>query len=71
MILRIIKQILGVLVTGYILFYYSELVFWARVKPTDSLPEWTSTWLAYSLLVFVFKFIPFGLFFWQARSSAG
>jgi hypothetical protein len=54
MILRIIKQVLGVLVTGYILFYYSELVFWARIKPTDSLPEWTSTWLAYSLLAFVF-----------------
>ena len=54
MIARIVKQFLGVLATGYILFYYSELVFWARVKPTDSLPEWTSTWLAYSLLAFVF-----------------
>ena len=54
MIARIVKQILGVLATGYILFYYSELVFWARVKPTDNLPEWISTWLAYSLLAFVF-----------------
>ncbi len=54
MFIRALKQILGVLATGFILFYYSELVFWARVKPTDSLPEWTSTWLAYSLLAFVF-----------------
>ena len=54
MITRIVKQILGVLATGYILFYYSELVFWARAKPTDSLPNWISTWLAYSLLAFVF-----------------
>jgi len=54
MFIRALKQLLGVLATGYILFYYSELVFWARVKPTDSLPEWTSTWLAYSLLAFVF-----------------
>ncbi len=54
MITRIVKQLLGVLATGYILFYYSELVFWARAKPTDSLPNWISTWLAYSLLAFVF-----------------
>jgi hypothetical protein len=54
MIARIGKQLLGVLATGYILFYFSELVFWARVKPTDSLPNWISTWLAYSLLAFVF-----------------
>jgi len=54
MIARIAKQLLGVLATGYILFYYSELVFWARVKPTDNLSEWAGTWLAYSLLAFVF-----------------
>ena len=54
MFTRIVKQILGVIATGYILFYFSELVFWARVQPTDTLPEWISTWLAYSLLAFVF-----------------
>ena len=54
MIARIIKPLLGVLATGYILFYYSELVFWARVQPTDTLPNWISTWLAYSLLALVF-----------------
>jgi hypothetical protein len=54
MIVRIVKQFLGVLAAGYILFFYSELVFWARVQPTDTLPNWISTWLAYSLLAFVF-----------------
>ncbi len=34
--MRIAKQILGVLATGYILMFYSELVFWAHVHPGDS-----------------------------------
>lgn len=50
----IVKQILGVLATGYILFFYSELVFWVRVQPVDTLPGRISAWLAYSLLAFVF-----------------
>lgn len=54
MISRIAKPLLGVLATGYILFYFSELVFWARIQPTDSFPNWISTWLVYSLLAFVF-----------------
>ncbi len=54
MITRIAKQLLGVLTTGYILFFFSELVFWARVQTTDTFPNWISTWLAYSLLAFVF-----------------
>ena len=53
-LVRITKSLLGVLAAGYILFYFSELVFWARVKPDDSLSGWTGTWLAYSLLAFVF-----------------
>jgi hypothetical protein len=54
MFIRALKQLLGVIATGYILFYFSELVFWARVQPTDTLPNWISTWLVYSLLTFVF-----------------
>jgi hypothetical protein len=42
------------LVTGYIFFYYSELVFWARPRPEDSLLNWVQTWLAYSLMAFLF-----------------
>ena len=35
--MRIAKQILGVVATGYILMFYSELVFWAYVRPGNSL----------------------------------
>ncbi len=52
--MRIAKQILGVLATGYILMFYSELVFWAHVRPDDSWSNWVITWLAYSFLAFVF-----------------
>ncbi len=51
--MRILKQILGILATGYILLYYSELMFWARVRPGDSLKDWVSTWLLYSLLGYI------------------
>lgn len=52
--MRSAKQILGILATGYILMFYSELVFWAHVRPGDSWLNWLSTWLAYSFLAFVF-----------------
>ncbi len=42
------------LTTGYLFFFFSELVFWARVQPGDSLPNWLQTWLAYSLMAFLF-----------------
>lgn len=51
--MRILKQIIGTLATGYILLYYSELMFWARVRPDDSLQGWVSTWLLYSLLGYI------------------
>lgn len=51
---RIAKQILSVLATGYILMFYSELVFWAHVRPDDSFSNWLLTWRAYSFLAFVF-----------------
>jgi hypothetical protein len=52
--MRIVKHLTGILATGYTLVFYSELVFWAHVRPEDSLLNWTQTWLAYSLLGFVF-----------------
>ena len=52
--MRSLKQLIHVLATGYILMFYSELLFWARVRPDDSLGGWLATWLAYSLLGFVF-----------------
>jgi hypothetical protein len=52
--MRIFKNILLVLSTGYIFVFFSEHVFWARIRPDDSLKNWVSTWLAYSLMAFVF-----------------
>ncbi len=52
--MRSAKQILGIFATGYILMFYSELVFWAHVRVDDSFSNWLSTWLAYSFLAFVF-----------------
>lgn len=55
--MKTIKNILLVLSTGYIFFFFSELLFWARKRPDDSLGEWTMTWLAYSLMAFVFLYL--------------
>lgn len=52
--MRIFKNILLVLSTGFIFVFFSEHVFWARIRPDDSLKNWVSTWLAYSLMAFVF-----------------
>ena len=52
--MRIFKNILLVLSTGYIFVFFSEHVFWARVRPEDSFSEWLAVWIAYSLLAFVF-----------------
>ncbi|MEI2693218.1 MAG: hypothetical protein V9H69_27260 [Anaerolineae bacterium] len=52
--MRIARQLAGILATGYILVYYSEFLFWARVRPGDSLLEWASSWLVYSVMAFVF-----------------
>jgi hypothetical protein len=42
------------LTTGYIFFFFSELLFWARARPEDSLLNWLQTWLAYALMAFLF-----------------
>ena len=34
--------------------FFSEHLFWARARPGDTLANWAATWLAYSLLAFVF-----------------
>ena len=52
--MRTIKNIILVLSTGYIFVYFSEHLFWARVRPEDSLKNWFSAWIAYSLMAFVF-----------------
>jgi len=39
-----------VLANGYILFYFSERVFWSFWRPGDTLPEFLVTRFAYCLL---------------------
>lgn len=51
---RVLKQLILVLSTGYVFVYYSELLFWARVRPGDSWGNWFSTWMAFSLVAYVF-----------------
>lgn len=52
--MRILKNILLVISTGYIFVYFSEHLFWARVRPDDSLGGWMGAWIVYSFLAFVF-----------------
>lgn len=49
-----LKNILFVLSTGYIFVYFSEHLFWAHIRTEDSLGNWFSTWIAYSLMAFIF-----------------
>jgi hypothetical protein len=51
--MRTIKTLLAVLATGYILMYFSEILFWARPRPGDSLGGWLGTWLVYSFTGFI------------------
>jgi hypothetical protein len=52
--MRILKNILLVLSTGYIFVYFSEHLFWSRIRPGDSFKDWFGAWMIYSLMAFVF-----------------
>ena len=52
--MNIFKSALQVLSTGYIFVYFSEHLFWARVRPDDSFGGWFGAWIAYSLMAFIF-----------------
>jgi hypothetical protein len=52
--MKTFKNLVLVLSTGYIFAYFSEFLFWSRPRPGDTLGGWAGTWLAYSLLAFVF-----------------
>jgi len=43
-----------VLANGYILFFFSERVFWSFWRPGDTLPDFLITWIAYCLLGWIF-----------------
>jgi hypothetical protein len=48
------QKLIVVLATGYILFFYSERVFWSFLRPGDKPSDFVLGWLVYSLLAWVF-----------------
>ena len=48
------KKIAVILATGYVLFFYSERVFWSFLRPGDKFLDLVLGWLVYSLLGWVF-----------------
>jgi hypothetical protein len=43
--------------SGYILMFFSELVFWSRWKADDTLAGYALAWLVYSMLAFVLLWV--------------
>jgi len=52
--MKLLKPMLLVISTGYIFVFYSEHLFWARVRPDDSLAGWLGAWLVYSIMALAF-----------------
>ena len=48
------QKIVVVLATGYILFFYSERMFWSFLRPGDKTADLLLTWIVYSMLAWVF-----------------
>jgi len=48
LIKAILTTLLKALSTGYILMFFSEHLFWARLRPGDTLSGFALTWIAYS-----------------------
>jgi hypothetical protein len=52
--MRFLRSAALAMSVGYIFFYFSELLFWARVRPDeDSLPTWLWVWITYSVATYV------------------
>ena len=51
---RLGTNLLYALATGYILFVFSERLFWTVWRPNDQLLDLTITWLAYSVVAYLF-----------------
>ena len=51
------QKLVVVLATGYILFFYSERVFWSFLRPGDKWTDLVLGWLVYSLLAWVFLLV--------------
>jgi hypothetical protein len=54
MIRRQLRKAAVILANGYILFFFSERVFWSFWRPGDTPAEFLVTWMAYGLLGWIF-----------------
>jgi hypothetical protein len=54
MIQRQARKAAVILANGYILFFFSERVFWSFWRPGDNPSEFLITWIAYCLLGWIF-----------------
>ncbi len=52
--MALLRRIVSALAAGSILFVYSERIFWSRFNPGDTLLIMLLTWLAYSVLGYIF-----------------
>ncbi|MBI3926813.1 MAG: hypothetical protein HY319_14840 [Armatimonadetes bacterium] len=52
--MRTLRTLGLVLATGFILFFFSERLFWTVLRPDESLGDNIATWLAYSLVGYIF-----------------
>ncbi|MHB9007903.1 MAG: hypothetical protein ACYDC1_13330, partial [Limisphaerales bacterium] len=50
----LLRNLATALATGFILFFFSERLFWTAFRPGDSVADLIVTWLAYSVLAGVF-----------------
>jgi hypothetical protein len=51
---RAANNLLIALINGFILFFFSERLFWSVWRPGDSVSDLIVTWLAYSTLAYLF-----------------
>jgi len=62
---RFVSNTLLALATGYVLFFFSERLFWGVFKPGDHVGELAATWLAYSVVAYLFLSV---VYCFRARS---
>ena len=55
--MNFLRRILLALSTGYILFFYSERVFWSLVRPGDTPIDYLLTPIFYALLAYIFLIV--------------
>jgi hypothetical protein len=64
--MQFLKNTLLALSAGYVLFFFSERLFWTAFKPGDSVPVLLLTWALYSVAAYLFL----SLVWWQRAYAA-